>query len=231
MRKIIKRRSTPTDITLELPDHLHPVLRRVLANRQVTSTSSLDYALKNLLPYNSLKNIELAVSLLYQILSQQARILIVADFDADGATSCALAVKALRQMGAQSVDFLVPNREEHGYGLTPTIIELALSRAFNPDLIITVDNGISSVEGVQAAHQRGIKVLITDHHASPLKLPKAEAIVNPNQHGDIFPSKHLAGVGVIFYVMIALRTHLREKGWFSAQGIPEPRFSRPGNGG
>jgi single-stranded-DNA-specific exonuclease len=225
MKKTIKRRFAPPGMSSELPDHLHPVLRRVLVHRQIVSAASLDYSLKNLLPFHLLKNIEQAVTLLYEMLSQQARILIVADFDADGATSCALAVKALRQMGAQSVDFLVPNREEHGYGLTPTIVELALAKSFNPNLIITVDNGISSVTGVQAAHQRGIKVLITDHHASPPKCPKAEAIINPNQPDDLFPSKHLAGVGVIFYVMMALRAYLRSCGWFTARGIPEPNLA------
>ena len=233
MKKIIKRRITPTDSTIESSSHLHPVLRRVLANREITSTTSLDYALKHLLPYNLLKNIEEAVILLYQALSQQARILIVADFDADGATSCALAIRALRQMGAQHLDFLVPNREKHGYGLTPTIVELALSKSFFapllsthiPALIITVDNGISSVEGVQTAKQRGIKVLITDHHAPPKKLPQADAIVNPNQQGDVFPSKNLAGVGVIFYVMAALRAYLRANGWFAVQDIPEPNLA------
>lgn len=230
MKTIIKRYAVATDTTLELPNHLHPVLRRVLAHRQITS---LEYTLKNLLPYNLLKNITSAVTLLYQTLSQQIPILIVADFDADGATSCALAINALRQMGAQHIDFLVPNREEHGYGLTPTIVELALSKSVfapvllthSPALIITVDNGISSTEGVQTAQQYGIKVLITDHHTPPKKLPKAEAIVNPNQAGDIFPGKHLAGVGVIFYVMVALRAYLREKDWFIQHGLSEPNLA------
>lgn len=223
MKKMIKRRVTPLDTAYKFPAHLHPVLHRVLAHRQITSSDVLDYSLKNLLSYNLLSNIDTAVSLLYQTLIQQAPILIVADFDADGATSCALAIKALKQMGAQQVDFLVPNRKAHGYGLTPTIVELALQSTIRPALIITVDNGISSLAGVEVAKQQGIKVLITDHHASPKKLPKAEAIINPNQKGDPFPSKNLAGVGVVFYVMIALRAYLRIKRWFVTQ--PEPNLA------
>ncbi|MDY6992952.1 MAG: single-stranded-DNA-specific exonuclease RecJ, partial [Pseudomonadota bacterium] len=216
LKKIIQQRPLPESI--ELPTHLHPVIRRVLAARNITDLEALDYKLQNLLPYHNLIGIDDAVKLLTQALTQQARMVIVADFDADGATSCALAVKALRQMGAQHVDYLVPNREKHGYGLTPTIVTLAL--AYRPQLLITVDNGISSIQGVAAAKHSGMQVLITDHHLSPAQLPAADAIVNPNQKGDTFPSKHLAGVGVIFYVMMALRAHLRESGWFQNQPIP-----------
>jgi single-stranded-DNA-specific exonuclease len=231
MKKIIKRRHLPDNI--DLPDTLHPIIRRVLAARDVNDANELNYGLQNLLSYSSLLNIDDAVILLCEAITQQARILIVADFDADGATSCTLAVKALRQMGAKKVGFLVPNREKHGYGLSPEIVEFAFNDSFlthtppgeTPDLLITVDNGISSVKGVQAAKQRGMRVLVTDHHLQGLELPNAEAIINPNQHNDLFPSKNLCGVGVIFYVMMALRAGLRDKGWFTAQHIPEPNLA------
>jgi len=226
MDNIIKRR--PLSNNISLPDTLHPVIKRVLAARGINDVSELDYGLQNLLPYTLLLGIDKAVNLLYEALSKQARILIVADYDADGATSCALAIKALQQMGAQNVGFLVPNREKHGYGLTPEIVKLALTDSLLayappglvPDLLITVDNGISSIDGVEVAKQQGMRVLITDHHLPGEKLPKADAIVNPKQNGDNFPSKNLCGVGVIFYVMMALRARLRDNGWFSKQSEP-----------
>ena len=150
--------------------------------------------------------------------------MVVGDFDADGATSVALCLRALRMMGASDVHYLVPNRFEYGYGLTPEIVEVAA--ALKPDLIITVDNGISSVDGVAAANQHGIQVLITDHHLPGEQLPDAAAIVNPNVKGDTFPSKNLAGVGVAFYVMLALRARLREQDWFAQQGIAEPKLAQ-----
>lgn len=231
MNKIIKHRPLPENINL--PDHLHPVLKRVLAARHVAVAAELDYGLHHLLPYTSLLGIQAAVDLLWEALTHQARILIIADYDADGATSCAVAIKALRQMGAQPVGFLVPNREKHGYGLTPEIVELAVTDSWlvntapgsAPDLLITVDNGISSPDAVAIAKRYGMKVLITDHHSAPAKLPQADAIVNPNQPGDTFPSKSLCGVGVIFYVMMALRARLRERGWFANQGITEPNLA------
>jgi len=226
MNNIIKRR--PLSNNISLPDTLHPVIKRVLAARDINDVSELDYGLQNLLPHRLLLGIDKAVDLLYEALSKQARILIVADYDADGATSCALAIKALRQMGAKNVGFLVPNREKHGYGLTPEIVKLALTDSLLayappglvPDLLITVDNGISSIDGVEVAKQHGMRVLITDHHLPGEKLPKADAIVNPKQNGDNFPSKNLCGVGVIFYVMMALRARLRDNGWFSSQSEP-----------
>jgi len=231
MDKLIKHRSLP-DKT-ELPDTLHPVIKRVLAARDVHSADELNYRLQNLLPYSLLLGIDKAVELLYQALTQQSRILIVADFDADGATSCATAVKALQQMGAKKVGFLVPNRKEHGYGLTPEIVDVALKESFlahvpagdGPDLLITVDNGISSIDGVDAAKKQGMRVLVTDHHVAGNELPKADAIINPKQKGDQFPSKNLCGVGVIFYVMMALRAHLRDVGWFNEQGIAETNLA------
>lgn len=219
MKKIIKRRLVSEET--ELPNTLHPVIRRVLAARQVNDLQQLDYSLQHLLPFTSLHGIETATHLLYEALKKQERILIVADYDADGATSCALAVQVLRQLGAQHVDYLVPNREKHGYGLSPELVESVLAK--QAQLLVTVDNGISSHQGVQKAKQHGIRVLITDHHLPPEKLPEADAIVNPKQVGDHFPSKELCGVGVIFYVMMALRTFLRGRGWF--RSIPEPNLA------
>ena len=164
------------------------------------------------------------VAELTQALARQQRITIVADFDADGATSCVVGLKGLRLLGFKHVDFIVPNRFEYGYGLTPEIVELAKQQ--QPDLIITVDNGISSLDGVEAAQAAGIKVLVTDHHLPGPQLPQAAAIVNPSLPNDKFPSKNLAGVGVIFYVLMALRSRLREDHWFEQQKIPEPNLAQ-----
>ena len=205
-------------------DGLHPVLQRIYLARQVTSARELEQSLDRLIPPTRLGGIDQAVVLLADALARQRHILIVADFDADGATSCALAVRALRAMGARNVSYIVPNRFEYGYGLTPEIVLLAAQK--NPDLIITVDNGISSVDGVMEARCRGIDVLVTDHHLPGEVLPGANVIVNPNQPGDAFPSKHLAGVGVIFYVMLALRAHLRQSEWFIQHGIAEPNLAQ-----
>ena len=218
-RRIVRRNTA----TAELSGGLHPVLARLYATRAVQSADELDLSLERLLPPNALKNMDAAVALLEESVRAGQRILIVADFDADGATSCALAVRALRAMGAQDVRYVVPNRFEYGYGLTPEIVAVAAQQ--QPDLLITVDNGISSVEGVRAAKALGMRVLITDHHLPGAELPAADAIVNPNQPGDDFPSKNLAGVGVIFYVMLALRAQLRASGWFAQQNIPEPNLA------
>ncbi len=207
-----------------LPASLHPVLARVYGARRVAGAHELDHSLERLLPPDTLTGLSPAVALLTEALTRGRRILIVADFDADGATSCALAVRALAWMGAADVRYLVPNRFEYGYGLTPEIVALAARQ--QPELIITVDNGISSVAGVRAAREHGITVLITDHHLPGAELPAAAAIVNPNQPGDAFPSKHLAGVGVIFYLMLALRAHLRADGWFAERNIAEPNLAR-----
>lgn len=185
---------------------------------------ALDHSLDKLLPFHQMKGIDGAVKLLCEALQQRWRILVVGDFDADGATSTTVAVKALRMLGATDVDFLVPNRFEYGYGLTPEIVAVAAER--KPDLIVTVDNGISSISGVAAAQQAGIRVLVTDHHLAGESLPGAEAIVNPNQPGDTFPSKNLAGVGVIFYTMLALRSRLRELDWFEQLGINVPNLGK-----
>lgn len=202
---------------------LHPLLQRVYLLRNVCSQEEIENDLKALFPFHSLLDIQKAVECLVNALLLQHRILIVGDFDADGATSTALAVSALRQFGAGCVDFLVPNRFEYGYGLTPEIVAVAKTKT--PDLIITVDNGISSLAGVKTANEAGIKVLITDHHLPGKQLPDAEAIVNPNLPDDPFPSKNLAGVGVIFYLMLALRSELRARNWFLTKHIGEPNMA------
>lgn len=219
---LIKQRILPsTPISL---DNVSPVLQRIYATRGIVSKEQLDKRLQALLPFNTLTGIEQAVARLEQALQLQQRIIVVGDFDADGATSSALAVAALRSMGALHVNFLVPNRFEYGYGLTPGIVEIA--KKSQPQLIITVDNGIASIDGVDAANAAGIDVLITDHHLPGETLPKACVIVNPNQLGDRFQSKSIAGVGVIFYVMLALRRHLSHNGWFAAQQLTEPNMSQ-----
>lgn len=220
-RQVVLRREVPE---AELPPDLHPLLARIYRARNVRSVDDLARSLDALYPYATLRGIADAVALLVRAVQEGRRILVVGDFDADGATSTALALRALRAMGAAHVDFLVPNRFEYGYGLTPEIVAVAAGR--HPDLIVTVDNGISSLAGVAAARATGIQVLITDHHLPGERLPEADAIVNPNQPGDEFPSKHLAGVGVIFYVMSALRAALREHGWFAARGMLEPNLAQ-----
>ena len=218
------RRRQPGSAAGALPAELHPVLARIYRARNLASAVELDNSLENLIPPERLKQMDRAVSLLAEALRAGRRIMVVADFDADGATGCALAVRALTQMGARDVRYLVPNRFEYGYGLTPEIVALAARQ--EPDLLVTVDNGIASVAGVRAARACGMRVLITDHHLPGPELPEADAIVNPNQSGDEFPSKHLAGVGVAFYVMLALRAHLRAAGWFAERGIAEPNLAR-----
>jgi len=211
-----------TTLSSSLPE-LHPVLQRVYAARGIASKDELSLNLKDLLPFHNIKGIDAAVAVLKAALAEQQHILIVGDFDCDGATSTALAIRALRSMGAQQVDYLVPNRFEYGYGLTPEIVDVA--KIQSPDVIVTVDNGIASLAGVQRAKEAGIKVVITDHHLAGDELPDAEATVNPNQPGCEFGSKNAAGVGVIFYVMLALRSALRESGWFENQKIPEPNLA------
>jgi len=204
-------------------DTLPPLLQRIYGARGVQSQQQLGRQLAELPSPSLLKGMDSALSLLEIAIKKQHKILIVGDFDADGATSTVLGVLALQAMGFQSVDFLVPNRFEYGYGLTPEIVELALTR--NPDLLITVDNGISSIDGVAAARAAGMKVIVTDHHLPGSQLPAADAIVNPNQPGCTFPSKNLAGVGVIFFLLTALRSHLRELGWFASSGRAEPNMA------
>jgi len=218
----IKRRDWPLEALTNVT-HLHPVLKRVYAARGILEEKEVNYRLEYLEPYHTLLGIDLASGILSQAIEAQKRFLVIGDFDADGATASAVAVRAMKAFGAQFVDFLVPNRFEYGYGLTPAIVEAALPK--KPDIIITVDNGISSCEGVEAAKRYGIEVVITDHHLAGEKLPEASAIVNPNQPNDPFPSKALAGVGVIFYVMLAVRASLSEKGWFEKMNMPRPNMA------
>ena len=201
-----------------------PLVARVLAHRGINDPAQVDYQLKKLLPYHQLKGIDTAVTLLVQALEAQANILIVGDFDCDGATSTSLALLALGAMGAKNVSYLVPNRFDFGYGLSTALVDYA--KAIEPDLIVTVDNGIASHEGVARAHELGIKVVVTDHHLAAETLPDADAIVNPNQPGCEFPFKSTAGVGVIFYVMSALRRQLHTQGWFDQQGIKAPNMAQ-----
>lgn len=217
----IKRRTWP-DEALNKVQQLHPILKRIYASRGIVDADELVYGLDKLEPYHGLLGIEKAAAFLGEAIQDQKRLLIIGDFDADGATATAVAVRALKLLGVQHVAFLVPNRFEYGYGLTPGIVDLAAQQ--NPDVIITVDNGISSNEGVEAARQHGIDVVITDHHLPGKELPNAAAIVNPNQPHDTFPSKAMAGVGVIFYVMLALRAYLNEKKWFEKQAILPPNM-------
>ncbi|HHL3491501.1 TPA: single-stranded-DNA-specific exonuclease RecJ [Legionella pneumophila] len=218
---LIKQRQQP-EHTVNLPN-VPDVLKRIYITRGISDESQLDKQLQTLLPFHSLKGINEACLRLESALRSEQRILIIGDFDADGATSTALAITALRAMGAKFVEYLVPNRFEFGYGLTPAIVEVASK--WQPHLIITVDNGIASFEGVDAANKMGIDVLITDHHLPAESLPDACAIVNPNQPGCLFPSKSIAGVGVIFYVMLALRRHLSKSNWFSEINLPEPNMA------
>ena len=198
-----------------------PLLARLFAARNVRSPAELHNHLASLLPYQSLKNIDAAAERLARAIREQERILIVADYDADGATACAVGILGLRRMGAR-VEFLVPDRFKHGYGLTPQLADLAAEQGTH--LLLTVDNGISSTAGVARAQALGMGVIITDHHLPGDTLPEC-IIVNPNQPGCAFASKNLAGVGVIFYVLTALRALLRTQQWFNPQRLPEPNLA------
>lgn len=220
-KKIIRR---PAGIPSgRLPD-LPPLLQRIYQARDLTTPEELDRTLAKLPSPWRLSGMNEMVEKLIHALRNQHHILIVADFDADGATSCVVALLGLRLLGALQVSYLVPNRFEFGYGLTPEIVTVAAQR--QPDTLITVDNGISSIEGVRAAKARGMTVLITDHHLPGAELPEADAIVNPNLPGDDFPSQSLAGVGVMFYVLMALRAKLRENSWFAETGLAEPNLGQ-----
>lgn len=218
----IKRRIIPADLTHLA--HFSPLLQRLYGARGITQPALLEHEFSALLPYSALKGIDKATTRIEQALRAQEHIMIIGDFDADGATSTALAVSALKAFGAERVSFLVPNRFVFGYGLTEALVDAA--QVSQPQLLITVDNGISSVEGVRHANALGIDVVITDHHLAGESLPDATAIVNPNQPDDHFKSKSLAGVGVIFYVMLALRRHLTDTGWFESKGMPIPNMAQ-----
>jgi single-stranded-DNA-specific exonuclease len=221
-KKIIRR---TVDADLFPISQLHPLLQRVYGSRGIKTAVELEHDLEHLLPYQSLLGIDQAVACLYAALEQDKKILIVGDFDADGATSTAVAIRALRSFGAKHIHYLVPNRFAFGYGLTEELVQVA-HKEFSPALIVTVDNGIANHAGVMAAKQLGIQVVITDHHLAADTLPPADAIVNPNQPLDSFPSKNIAGVGVIFYVMLALRRYLVDQHWFEQKSIPEPNMSK-----
>ena len=213
--KRILRRPVPAIGPGYLPG-VHPVVRRVLAARSIEAEGDVDHSLARLLPPDGLLDLDRAVTLLDDAIEARAPIVVVGDYDADGATGCAVAVRGLRMLGAADVGFVVPDRMRHGYGLTPEIVDIAYrsgqSGGSSSNLVVvTVDNGTSSVEGVAHAKQLGIDVLITDHHLPGDSLPPADALVNPNRPGDGFPSKCLAGVGVMFYVLGALRARRRER--------------------
>ncbi|EHH1180344.1 single-stranded-DNA-specific exonuclease RecJ [Vibrio vulnificus] len=216
----IQRRPEP-DLSL-LPDSVPDILKRIYLNRGIQDISQLETAVKGLHSYQQLHGIELAVELLFEAIREQKRIIVVGDFDADGATSSALSVLALRMLGSNNVDYLVPNRFEDGYGLSPEVVEQAI--ALGAEVIMTVDNGVSSIEGVRYAKEHGLKVLVTDHHLPGQVLPEVDAMVNPNLQTCAFPSKALAGVGVAFYLMMALCVHMRKCGWFAEQGMAEPKL-------
>ncbi|ORJ41682.1 single-stranded-DNA-specific exonuclease RecJ [Haemophilus influenzae] len=214
MKKLIKRREIPIGNSVSN----HPLLDRLYRARRIQNTKELDRTLKSMLNPNQLYGIDQAVNLLVEAYQQQQKIVIVGDFDADGATSTALSVLALRQLGFSDVDYLVPNRFEQGYGLSIPVAEMAIEKGVQ--LLMTVDNGVSSFDGVAFLKEKGIRVLVTDHHLPPETLPPADAIVNPNLSQCHFPSKSLAGVGVAFYLMLAVRAKFRELGIFTAETQP-----------
>lgn len=223
MKQQIQLRRREVDESAELPADLPPLLRRLYASRGVRSAQDLERSVKGMLPWQQLSGVEKAVEILYNAFREGIRIIVVGDFDADGATSTALSVLGMRSLGCDNISYLVPNRFEDGYGLSPEVVDQAHARG--AQLIVTVDNGISSHAGVDHARALGIPVVVTDHHLPGETLPAAEAIINPNLPDCDFPSKSLAGVGVAFYLMLALRTFLRDKGWFDERGIAPPNLA------
>ncbi len=223
MKQQRQLRRREADETAELPADLPPLLRRLYASRGVRSARELERSVKGMLPWQQLSGIDNAVEILYNAFREGIRIIVVGDFDADGATSTALSVLGMRALGCDNISYLVPNRFEDGYGLSPEVVDQAKARG--AQLIVTVDNGISSHAGVAHAKTLGIPVIVTDHHLPGDTLPDAEAIINPNLRDCEFPSKSLAGVGVAFYLMLALRTFLRDKGWFDERKIAPPNLA------
>ncbi|EKD1368843.1 single-stranded-DNA-specific exonuclease RecJ [Salmonella enterica] len=223
MKQQRQLRRREADETAELPADLPPLLRRLYASRGVRSARELERSVKGMLPWQQLSGIDNAVEILYTAFREGIRIIVVGDFDADGATSTALSVLGMRALGCDNISYLVPNRFEDGYGLSPEVVDQAKARG--AQLIVTVDNGISSHAGVAHAKTLGIPVIVTDHHLPGDTLPDAEAIINPNLRDCEFPSKSLAGVGVAFYLMLALRTFLRDKGWFDERNIAPPNLA------
>ncbi|WP_223789071.1 single-stranded-DNA-specific exonuclease RecJ [Marinicella meishanensis] len=219
--KLIRRPSPDTE--LAGGEHLHPLIQRLYLTRGITDYAQVNYQLKHLHHPSGFKGIKQAAEQICDAMAQQQRVVVVGDFDADGATATAVVIRALRAMGAEHLNFLVPNRFEYGYGLTVELVaELVKLKA---DLVITVDNGISSLRGVDAANQAGMSVIITDHHLPPDELPAAAAIVNPNCADDGFPSKALAGVGVAFYLMTVVKQELSQRQWFEQRSLPEPNLT------
>ncbi|ECF5152404.1 single-stranded-DNA-specific exonuclease RecJ [Salmonella enterica] len=223
MKQQRQLRRREADETAELPADLPPLLRRLYASRGVRSARELERSVKGMLPWQQLSGIDNAVEILYNAFREGTRIIVVGDFDADGATSTALSVLGMRALGCDNISYLVPNRFEDGYGLSPEVVDQAKARG--AQFIVTVDNGISSHAGVAHAKTLGIPVIVTDHHLPGDTLPDAEAIINPNLRDCEFPSKSLAGVGVAFYLMLALRTFLRDKGWFDERNIAPPNLA------
>lgn len=222
MQKEIVRRPRVDDAYL--PSHLSPLIKQLYASRGVNNAQELELQVANLAPVTSMKGLDAGCELLAFAITHQQKIIVIGDFDADGATSTALMMSALSMLGSTNHDFLVPNRFEYGYGLTPEIVEIAAAKG--AQILVTVDNGISCHQGVNRAKELGLKVIITDHHLPGANLPLADAIINPNQKDCSFPSKSLAGVGVAFYFMLALRKYLRDSGWFNVNQIAEPNIAQ-----
>ena len=220
-KKILRRPTHPID---NLPHSLHPIIKQIYASRGVAGDNELLLNVAQLAPVDSLKDITLAAQILHQAFVDNLNICIIGDFDADGATSTALMTEAFNMLGYGNHQFIVPNRFEFGYGLTPEIVDMAAAQG--AQLLVTVDNGISCLAGVKRAKALGLQVVITDHHLPGKELPDADAIVNPNQPGCSFVSKSIAGVGVAFYLMLALRKHLREQQWFETKQIKEPNIAQ-----
>jgi len=219
IRKIVQRNVPPNRGINQNQSELPQLLQRIYLARGISNITELDNGLQSLTPYHTLRGIDEAARVIGQAIKKQQRILVIGDYDADGATSTTVAIRCLRALGAEHANFLLPNRFEYGYGLTPEIVALGQER-YKPEIIITVDNGIASVEGVAFGNAQNIKTVITDHHLPGDVLPDAAAIVNPNQPHDEFPCKNLAGVGVIFYVMLAVRAYLRSTDWFVERKDP-----------
>jgi len=222
MLKQIIRRPQVADEHLSVD--LHPLIKQIYARRGVSNAQQLDLSTSQMAPVQSLKGLDEASRILHAAMAQQQRIIVIGDFDADGATSTALMMEALALLGSSNHSFLVPNRFEYGYGLTPEIVDVAAEQG--AQLLVTVDNGISCLAGVKRAKELGLQVIVTDHHLPGKTLPNADAIVNPNQPDCSFISKALAGVGVAFYLMLALRKHLREQQWFESKGLSEPNLAQ-----
>ncbi|WP_076419594.1 single-stranded-DNA-specific exonuclease RecJ [Colwellia sp. UCD-KL20] len=220
-KKILRRPTHPID---NLPHSLHPIIKKIYASRGIAGDNELLLNVAQLAPVDSLKDVTLAAQILHQAFVDNLNICIIGDFDADGATSTALMTEAFNMLGYGNHQFIVPNRFEFGYGLTPEIVDMAVAQG--SQLLVTVDNGISCLAGVKRAKALGLQVVITDHHLPGKELPNADAIVNPNQPGCSFVSKSIAGVGVAFYLMLALRKHLREQHWFEVKQINEPNIAQ-----